>query len=86
MADVIGSKEFARFFEVATFVGYEIRGTPDGIEAPNGSYRWGTGVALPSRSPLRLCEEVNRDPEHANAHEETRRLNRRVALVVRLQP
>jgi hypothetical protein len=26
------------------------------------------------------------DPEHANAHEETRRRDRRVALVVRLQP
>ncbi len=61
MADVIGSKELARFFEVATFVGYEIRGNPDGIEAPKGSYRWGTGVAFPSRSPLRLSAEVNGD-------------------------
>jgi outer membrane protein OmpA-like peptidoglycan-associated protein len=61
MADLIGSKEIARVFEVATFVGYEIRGNPDGIDAPTGSYRWGTGVAFPSRSPLRLSAEVNGD-------------------------
>lgn len=61
MADLIVSREMARFFEVATFAGYEYRGNPSGFEAPNGSYRWGTGVAFPSRSPLRLSAEVNGD-------------------------
>ena len=61
MADVIASKELARFFETAMYVGYEVRGNPDGFEAPNGSYRWGTGVAFPSRSPLRLSVEVDGD-------------------------
>lgn len=61
MGDLIASREFARFFEVASFAGYEYRGNPSGFEAPNGSYRWGTGVAFPSRSPLRLSAEVNGD-------------------------
>ena len=61
MADVIVSREVARFFEVATFAGYEYRGNPSGFEAPNGSYRWGTGMAFPSRSPLRLSAELNGD-------------------------
>ncbi len=61
MANLIVSQEVARLFEVATYAGYEIRGNPDGIEAPNGSYRWGTGVAFPSRSPLRVSAEVNGD-------------------------
>jgi outer membrane protein OmpA-like peptidoglycan-associated protein len=61
MADLIVSQELARFVEVATFAGYEYRGNPSGFEAPNGSYRWGAGVAFPSRSPLRLSAEVNGD-------------------------
>jgi outer membrane protein OmpA-like peptidoglycan-associated protein len=61
MADLIASKELARFFEVATFAGYEIRGTPSGVDAPAGSYRWGTGMTFPSRSPLRVSAEVNGD-------------------------
>jgi outer membrane protein OmpA-like peptidoglycan-associated protein len=35
---------------------------------------------------LRTSSDGEDDPEHANAHEETRRLNRRVALAVRRQP
>ena len=35
---------------------------------------------------LRTASYGEDDPEHANAHEDTRRFNRRVALVVRLQP
>jgi outer membrane protein OmpA-like peptidoglycan-associated protein len=61
MADVIASREFAQLLEVATFAGYEIRGNPDGLDAPNGSYRWGTGVAFPSRTALRFSAEVNGD-------------------------
>jgi outer membrane protein OmpA-like peptidoglycan-associated protein len=68
MADLIASKEIVRFFEVATFAGYEIRGNPSGFVAPKGSYRWGTGVTFPSRSPLRLSAEVNGDlPTHYRA-------------------
>ena len=61
MADLIVSKEIAGFFEAATYAGFEIRGNPDGFDAPYGSYRWGTGVAFPSRSPLRLSAEANGD-------------------------
>jgi outer membrane protein OmpA-like peptidoglycan-associated protein len=43
----------------------------------------GRGIAS---SRLRTASYGEEDPEHANAHEDTRRLNRRVALVVRLQP
>jgi len=68
MADLIVSREVVRFFEVATFAGYEYRGNPSGFEAPNGSYRWGTGVAFPSRSPLRISAELNGDlPTHYRA-------------------
>jgi outer membrane protein OmpA-like peptidoglycan-associated protein len=61
MADVIVSKEIARFFEAATYVGYEVRGHSSGFDGPNGSYRWGTGVAFPSRRPLRFSAEANGD-------------------------
>jgi outer membrane protein OmpA-like peptidoglycan-associated protein len=61
MADLIASRELARFFEVATFAGYEYRGSPSGFDGPIGSYRWGTGVAFPSRSPLRFSAEVDGD-------------------------
>jgi len=43
------------------------------------------GRGIPA-SRLRTASYGEEDPEHANAHEETRHLNRRVALVVRLQP
>ena len=61
MADVIASRELAQLLEVSTFVGYEIRGNPTGLDTPNASYRWGTGVAFPSRTALRLSAEVNGD-------------------------
>ncbi len=61
MADVIVSKEIARFVETAIFAGYEVRGTPSGLATPAGSYRWGTGVTFPSRSPLRISAEANGD-------------------------
>ncbi len=46
-------------------------------------YLLGRGVAA---SRLRTASYGEEDPDHANAHEDTRRLNRRVALVVRLKP
>jgi outer membrane protein OmpA-like peptidoglycan-associated protein len=46
-------------------------------------YLLGRGIAA---SRLRTASYGEEDPDHANAHEATRRLNRRVALVVRLKP
>jgi outer membrane protein OmpA-like peptidoglycan-associated protein len=57
--DVIASKEAAKKVEVSGFGGYEFRGSPDGIDAPTGAFRWGTGVAFPSRNPLRISGELN---------------------------
>ena len=36
-----------------------MRGSPDGFTIPTGAFRWGAGVGLPSRSPLRLFGELN---------------------------
>ncbi|OLC48705.1 MAG: hypothetical protein AUI64_01235 [Acidobacteria bacterium 13_1_40CM_2_64_6] len=42
------------------FGGYEFRGKPDGaLEAPSGAFRWGAGVAFPSRNFLRVTGELN---------------------------
>jgi hypothetical protein len=38
MADLIGSRELARFFETAIHAGYERRGEPDGFNAPATSF------------------------------------------------
>src|SRR3954467_12238873 len=57
--DLIASKEAAKRVEVSGFGGYEFRGSPDGIDAPTGAFRWGTGVAFPSRNPLRISGELN---------------------------
>jgi outer membrane protein OmpA-like peptidoglycan-associated protein len=57
--DLIASKEAAKRVEVSGFGGYEFRGSPDGIDAPTGAFRWGTGVAFPSRNFLRLSGELN---------------------------
>src|SRR4051794_24104146 len=57
--DLIVSKEAAKLVEVSGFGGYEFRGSPDGIDAPTGAFRWGTGVAVPSRNMLRLSGELN---------------------------
>jgi uncharacterized protein YggE len=37
-------------------------------------------------SRLRTASYGEKNPEHANIHEEARKLNRRVALVIRLEP
>jgi outer membrane protein OmpA-like peptidoglycan-associated protein len=57
--DLIASKEASKRVEVSGFGGYEFRGSPDGIDAPTGAFRWGTGVAFPSRNPLRISGELN---------------------------
>jgi outer membrane protein OmpA-like peptidoglycan-associated protein len=57
--DFIASKETSKQVEVSGFGGYEFRGSPDGIDAPTGAFRWGTGVAYPSRGALRVSGELN---------------------------
>jgi outer membrane protein OmpA-like peptidoglycan-associated protein len=57
--DLIVSKEAAKLVEVSGFGGYEFRGSPDNYDAPTGAFRWGTGVAFPSRNFLRLSAELN---------------------------
>jgi peptidoglycan-associated lipoprotein len=57
--DLIISKEASKLVEVSGFGGYEFRGSPDGIDAPTGAFRWGTGVAFPSRNMLRISGELN---------------------------
>jgi outer membrane protein OmpA-like peptidoglycan-associated protein len=57
--DFIVSKEASKLVEVSGFGGYEFRGSPDGIDAPTGAFRWGTGVAFPSRNMLRVSGELN---------------------------
>jgi outer membrane protein OmpA-like peptidoglycan-associated protein len=57
--DAILSKEAAKAAEVSGYAGYEIRGKPDGFDAPTGAFRWGAGVGFPSRSPVRITGELN---------------------------
>ena len=57
--DLIVSKEAAKLVDVSGFGGYEFRGSPDGIDAPTGAFRWGAGVAFPSRNLLRISGELN---------------------------
>src|SRR5206468_12785841 len=57
--DLILSKEAAKKVEVSGFGGYEFRGSADGVDAPTGAFRWGTGLAFPSRNALRISGELN---------------------------
>ena len=57
--DLIVSKEAAQLVEISGFGGYEFRGSPDNYDAPTGAFRWGTGVAFPSRNFLRLSAELS---------------------------
>src|SRR5262245_29387299 len=57
--DVILSKEAAKTAEVSGYAGYEFRGKPSGFDAPTGAFRWGAGVGVPSRSPIRFTGELN---------------------------
>jgi outer membrane protein OmpA-like peptidoglycan-associated protein len=58
LLDFIVSKEVRRAAEVSGYAGYEVRGTPDGFDAPGGAFRWGAGAAFPSRSALRGVFEL----------------------------
>jgi len=57
--DVIFSSETKKHIEVSGYLGYEFRGEPDGFDAPAGAFRWGGGLAYPSRSALRGVFELN---------------------------
>ena len=59
--DLIVSKEAAKLVDVSAFGGYEFRGTPDNFDAPTGAFRWGAGVAFPSRNFLRVSGELTGD-------------------------
>jgi outer membrane protein OmpA-like peptidoglycan-associated protein len=57
--DLIVSKEVSKLVDVSGFGGYEWRSQPDGFDVPGGAFRWGGGVAFPSRNFLRVNGEVN---------------------------
>src|SRR5437762_306154 len=57
--DFIASKEAAKLVDWSGFAGYEFRGQPDNFDAPSGAFRWGTGVAFPSRNIVRVFGELN---------------------------
>jgi outer membrane protein OmpA-like peptidoglycan-associated protein len=56
--DFIISKEAARVAEVSGYAGFEVRGQPDGVSTSGGAFRWGAGVGVPSRSPIRFTGEL----------------------------
>jgi outer membrane protein OmpA-like peptidoglycan-associated protein len=57
--DAIVSKEAKQLVEMSGYGGYEWRGQPDGFDTAKGAFRWGGGVAFPSRNFLRVTGEVN---------------------------
>ena len=58
--DLVASRETNnRLFEYSGYVGYEFRGQPDGFDpAPSGALRWGAGIGVPSRGPIRGVFEL----------------------------
>src|SRR5262249_50132689 len=57
--DGILSKEARKIAEVSGYLGWEFRGSTDGFDLPGGAFRWGGGVGVPSRSPVRFIGEIN---------------------------
>ena len=57
--DFIVSKEYAKKAEVSGYAGFGVLGSPDGVSAPGGEFRWGIGTAAPSRAALRADLELN---------------------------
>ena len=57
--DAIVSKEAAALVDVSGFGGYEWRGSPDDFDVPTGAFRWGAGLAFPSRNVVRVNAELN---------------------------
>jgi len=52
--DFIASKELARGIDFSSYVGYEFWGKPDNLDTSSGAFRYGAGVGLASRKPLRV--------------------------------
>lgn len=59
LVDVITSKEAGGVADVSGYAGGEFQGSPDGFTVPTRAFRWGAGVAAPSRSRLRAFGEIN---------------------------
>jgi outer membrane protein OmpA-like peptidoglycan-associated protein len=63
LADLIVSKEINKKVEISAYGGFAVRGQPDdnsvirGVDTSNG-LRWGFGLAVPTRTPLRLTAEL----------------------------
>jgi outer membrane protein OmpA-like peptidoglycan-associated protein len=57
LIDAIISGEANQAADISGYVGWVQRGDPDGFDIANG-FRYGFGVGVPSRSPLRLTAEL----------------------------
>ena len=56
--DLVLGKEMAKKTELTGYVGAVIRANPDDFNLSNG-VRWGLGLAMPTRTPLRLLAEID---------------------------
>ena len=56
--DLVLGREMAKKTELTGYVGAVIRANPDDFNLSNG-VRWGLGLAMPTRTPLRLLAEVD---------------------------
>jgi outer membrane protein OmpA-like peptidoglycan-associated protein len=57
--DAIVSKEFNERLELAGTVGFGVRGKPEDVEVGGATFRYGLGIGVPTRSPLRLTAELH---------------------------
>ena len=55
--DFVGSSDVTPVVELSAYGGVIVRGNPAGYSLTNG-LRWGVGVGLPSRSPVRFTAEL----------------------------
>ncbi|MEQ1899075.1 MAG: hypothetical protein ABL971_17045, partial [Vicinamibacterales bacterium] len=56
--DLVLSREVAKKVEMTGYVGAMLRANPDDFELADNGVRWGLGLALPTRTPLRLLAEI----------------------------
>jgi peptidoglycan-associated lipoprotein len=55
--DIVGTTELSPVVELSAYGGVIVRGQPAGYSLTNG-FRWGAGIGLPSRSPVRFTAEI----------------------------
>jgi outer membrane protein OmpA-like peptidoglycan-associated protein len=55
--DAIVSKEINKAFELSGYGGFVVRGEPEDFDISN-SFRYGVGVGVPTRTPIRLTAEL----------------------------